>query len=180
MQVFISSSFPSLDLFMIAGSAKKGRAIETISACLSAKTFSAISGWLILFVVIKGIDTSPIIFLVTQLNAALGTIVPIVGILASCQPIPVLIIVAPAFSISLANNTVSSHVFPPSTKSSIESLKIRMKFSPTAFRVSLMISNGNLILFSKDPPHWSVLLLVFADTNSLIRYPSEPIISTPS
>ena len=99
----ISSGLPSLALFTKCGSANKGLAIETISACPSASIFSPISGVLIRFVVTRGIFTSPIILLVTQLNAPLGTMVAIVGILASCQPIPVLIMVTPAFSNSLAN-----------------------------------------------------------------------------
>jgi hypothetical protein len=44
-----------------------------------------------------GIETLPISFLVTQAKAARGTLVAIVGMRASCQPIPVLMIVAPAF-----------------------------------------------------------------------------------
>ena len=50
-----------------------------------------------LFVVQSGILISFFIFAVTQVKAPLGTIVAIVGILASCHPMPVLIIVAPAF-----------------------------------------------------------------------------------
>ena len=74
-----------------------------MSACPEASTCSAISGVLIRFDVINGIETEPFSFSVTHVNAARGTLVAIVGIRASCQPIPVLIIVAPAFSISLAS-----------------------------------------------------------------------------
>ena len=73
-----------------------------MSASPDAKTCSAISGVLIRLEVTKGMFTLPFNFLVTQVNAARGTLVAIVGIRASCQPIPVLIMVAPAFSISLA------------------------------------------------------------------------------
>ena len=103
MQVFISSGLPSIDFNTNSGSAKNGRAIETISALPSANTCSATSGILMRFVVIKGIFTSPIIFLVTQANPALGTTVPMVGTRDSCQPIPVLMIVAPAASMAFAN-----------------------------------------------------------------------------
>ena len=61
-------------------------------------------------VVTRGICTSPIKRLVTQANPARGTMVAMVGTLASCQPMPVLMIVAPACSISFASNTTSSQV----------------------------------------------------------------------
>ena len=54
------------------------------------------------FVVTSGSDTSFFMRLVIHVNAARGTDVEMVGTLASCQPIPVLISVAPAFSISFA------------------------------------------------------------------------------
>jgi xanthosine utilization system XapX-like protein len=50
-----------------------------------------------LLVVQRGMLISFFIFAVTHVNAPLGTIVAIVGILASCHPMPVLIIVAPAY-----------------------------------------------------------------------------------
>ena len=52
------------------------------------------------------------IFCVTQVNPALGTLVAIVGTRASCHPIPVLMMVAPAASMALASITISSHVLP--------------------------------------------------------------------
>ena len=85
---------------------------------------SATSGILILLVVTKGIFTSPIILFVTQAKPPLGTMDAIVGTLASCHPIPVFMIVAPAFSISFARTTTSSQVLPPSTRSNIESRNI--------------------------------------------------------
>ena len=42
------------------------------------------------------------------------------------------------------------------------------------------ISFGKRIRFSKDPPHSSVLLFVSEAINSLMRYPSDPMTSTPS
>ena len=46
-------------------------------------------------VVINGIDTAPFSLRVTQLKAPRGTGVAMVGMRASCQPIPVLMMVAP-------------------------------------------------------------------------------------
>ena len=143
--------------------------METISARPSARICSATSGILIRLVVTKGIFTSPFIFCVTHVKAALGTMVAIVGIRASCQPIPVLMILTPAFSNSFANNTTSSHVLPSGTKSNIESLNMRINSSPTLFLISLTISSGNFILFLYSPPHSSVRLLVFFAINWLIK-----------
>ncbi len=74
---------------MISGSAKNGRAILIISANPSSISLSAVTGELIRLVVQRGIEMLPRIFFVTQENAPRGTMVPIVGIRASCQPIPV-------------------------------------------------------------------------------------------
>ena len=93
----------------------------TISAHPSDSAASATAGIFIRFVVINGIDTSPINRFVTQVKPARGTIVAIVGILASCQPIPVLIIVAPLFSTWRASSTTSSHELPSEIRSSMES-----------------------------------------------------------
>ena len=72
-------------------------------------------------VVTSGMETAPMTFLVTQVYAPRGTEVAMVGMRASCQPMPVLMIVAPAASIALASVTTSSRVEPPGTRSSIES-----------------------------------------------------------
>ena len=80
-----------------SASASIGRAIEIIVSLSEDRTYSAISGVLIRLDVISGSFTSPFSFSVTQVNAARGTLVAMVGIRASCHPIPVLIIVAPAF-----------------------------------------------------------------------------------
>ncbi len=106
------------------------------------------SGIFILLDVIKGILISAFIFFVTQVNAALGTEVAIVGILDSCQPIPVFIIVAPAFSIALPNCTISSQELPFSTKSNIERRYIMINSFPTAALVSSTNLIGRRILFS--------------------------------
>ena len=95
-----------------------------------------------------GIETFPIIFFVTHAKAARGTEVAIVGILASCQPIPVFIIVAPTRSTSLASMTTSSWVEPLGIKSIIDSRKINIKSRPTASRIRATISIGNRIRFS--------------------------------
>ena len=165
IQVLICALSPCIALFTQSLSAKNGLAIDTISACPSIKICSAISGILIRLVATKGIFTSPLIFSVTQENAARGTIVAIVGIRDSCHPIPVLIIVAPAFSISFAKATTSSQLLPPSTKSNMDNLYIIIKCRPTFSRHALTISTGNFIRFSKLPPHSSFLWFVLGAIN---------------
>ena len=99
MQVLISSDFPAMDLVTKLASARNGRAMETISASPRAITASATSGVLIRLDVMTGIGISARNRALTQVKAARGTEVAMVGIRASCQPIPVLKIVAPAFAI---------------------------------------------------------------------------------
>ena len=65
-----------------------------------------------------GTDTSSRSRFVVHVQAPRGTWVMIVGTRASCQPMPVLITVAPACSTSRASSTTSSQVWPPSTRSS--------------------------------------------------------------
>ncbi len=60
-------------------------------------------------------------FSVTQANAPRGTWVAMVGMRASCQPMPVLIRVAPAASTARASVITSSREEPPGTRSSIDS-----------------------------------------------------------
>ena len=103
-----------------SGSASSGRAIETISASPDARMRSATSGMLMRFVVISGIFTAPLSRRVTHVNAARGTLVTMVGMRASCQPMPVLISDAPAASIFFASVAISSQLWPFSTRSSIE------------------------------------------------------------
>ena len=72
-----------------------------MSASPRANTCSPISGVLIRLDATTGIENSSLNLAVTQVKAARGTLVAMVGIFASCQPIPVLIMVAPAFSTAL-------------------------------------------------------------------------------
>ena len=59
-------------------------------------------------------------FSVTHAKAARGTLVAMVGMRASCQPMPVLMRVAPAASTAWASSTTSSNEEPPSTRSSMD------------------------------------------------------------
>ncbi len=93
MQVLISSARPLAALATKSGSASNGRAIDTRSASPAASTRSATAGSLIRLLVTSGTLTAPLSLRVTQVNAARGTIVAIVGMRASCQPMPVLMIV---------------------------------------------------------------------------------------
>ena len=121
MHVLISSARSSAALLTKSASARNGRAIDTMSASPRASTASAVAGSLMRLVVMSGMFTAPFRRRVTHVNAARGTIVAIVGMRASCQPMPVLMIVAPAASTACASATTSSHVLPPSTRSSIDS-----------------------------------------------------------
>ena len=184
IQVLISSSLLSRDFCNRYGSAKNGRAILTMSAECDDKILSAVVGWLIRFVATNGIVTTFASFnaLVVNANAPRGTDVAMVGTRASCHPIPVLMIVAPARSISCANSIHSSwNNNPFSTKSNNDKRNIMIKSLPTAARVCSMISMGNRARFCKDdPPYTSVRWFVWGDKNCDNKYPSLPIISTPS
>ena len=57
---------------------------------------------------------------VTQAKAARGTLVAIVGTRASCQPMPVLMMVAPAWAMATPNCRTSFQVLPPGTRSIID------------------------------------------------------------
>ena len=103
MQVLISSMRFSFALITQSESAKKGLAIEIKSAWFFSKISSATCGILIRLEVTNGMDTSPLSLCVTHEKLPLGTLVAMVGTLASCHPIPVLIMEAPACSISFAN-----------------------------------------------------------------------------
>ena len=94
--------------------------METMSASPSARTFSATAGVLIRLVVTSGMFTAPFSLRVTQLKPARGTMVAMVGMRASCQPMPVLIMLAPAASTAFAWATISSQALPSGTISSIE------------------------------------------------------------
>ena len=61
-----------------------------------------------------------------------------------------------------------------------EMRKIRMKSGPTAARTRRITSTGKRMRFSNGPPHRSVRRLVLLTRKVEIRYPAEPITSTPS
>ena len=79
-------------------SARNGLAIETKSASPFARTDSATSGIFILFDVITGTLTTFFKRFVTDVKAALGTIVAMVGTGLSCHEKWVETIDTPAFS----------------------------------------------------------------------------------
>ena len=82
---------------------------------------SASSGMLMRLVATSGSPTWGFSLAVTPAKAARGTEVAMVGTRASCQPMPVLMMVAPAASMALACITISSQPEPFSTSSSIDS-----------------------------------------------------------
>ena len=96
MHVLMRSASPALALLKKKGSARKGRAIETRSAWPPPRMVSAISGVLMRLVATSGTVTEPRSFCVTHAKPPRGTDVAIVGMRASCQPMPVLISDAPA------------------------------------------------------------------------------------
>src|SRR5690554_7616349 len=73
MQVLISSARSSAAFSTSSASARNGRAMETISASPSARTFSATSGILIRLVVTSGMLTSPFRWAVTLVKAPRST-----------------------------------------------------------------------------------------------------------
>ena len=93
----------------------------------------------------------------TLANAARGTDVTIVGTRASCQPMPVLNKVTPAFSKACATATTSSQLLPP-----LNEIKNRMAIHDDEFladssaRTRLTISTGKRMRFSIEPPQRSV------------------------
>ena len=130
---------------------------------------SAISGVLMRLDATTGTDTSGRSLPVTHEKAPRGTDVTIVGMRASCQPIPVLRIETPAASSFFARFTVSSQLCASSTRSSSEIRYITMKSLPTASRTCSTISTGNRMRFSADPPQRSERSLVRAVSIWLIR-----------
>ena len=104
-----------------------------------------------------GIDTLPINFSSPKRKPR-GTDVAIVGIRASCQPIPVLMIVAPA-----ADRLGQLHnlFMGGSIGDQINHRQaINNEIVPTAVRARRTISTGNRIRFSYEPPQRSVRLFV--------------------
>src|ERR1700682_1040231 len=82
MQVLISAARFCAALFTNSGSARKGRAIDTMSASPRAISVSAVAGSLMRLVVISGIATLLFMRRVTHANAARGTMVAMVGLRA--------------------------------------------------------------------------------------------------
>jgi hypothetical protein len=108
MQVLISAARPARGLVDEFGVGQQGARHDTMSAQPSASTCSATSGVLMRLLVMTGI-VMPSARLsahlwVTQAKAARGTLVAMVGMRASCQPMPVLMSVAPAAAIALASS----------------------------------------------------------------------------
>ncbi len=169
MQVLISSARPLAALATNCGSARNGRAIDTMSASPRAMIASASAGMLMRFDATTGIVTSRRKRPATLANAARGTEVTMVGTRASCQPKPVLRIVTPACSSAFATVTTSSQVLPPSTRSSSEWRYMMMKSGPTLARMRWTISTGRRMRFSMLPPQRSVRWLVRAHRNWLSR-----------
>jgi hypothetical protein len=98
-------------------SARKGRAIDTMSASPRARIASATAGSLIRLVVTSGIDTAPFSLRVTQQRAARyrGD-----GGNARLVPADAGIDNRPAASIAFASSVTSASVLPPLTRSSID------------------------------------------------------------
>ena len=97
-----------------------------MSAWPSASTCSATSGVLMRLLAISGVwmpsaANSAFILWVSQAKAARGTLVAMVGTRASCQPMPVLIRLAPPRATALPRVTTSSQLLPPGTRSIMDS-----------------------------------------------------------
>ena len=121
----MSCGRPARALATKKGSASSGRARLTRSALPCASRPSATSGVLMRLLVTSGIckpwaRSVSRIFCVTQAKAPRGTLVAIVGTRASCQPMPVLRMVAPACVMAWASVTASSQVPPSGTRSSMD------------------------------------------------------------
>ena len=124
---------------------------------------------LIRFDVMTGIETSLRTRAVTDVKAARGTMVAMVGTADSCHVKWVEMTDAPAFSNSRASRATSSQLMPPSSISMPAIRKIMMKSSPTAARHRRTTSSANRMRFSYDPPYSSVRIFVFSTRNVEIR-----------
>ena len=118
--MLIPARSPAFALFANSASASSARASETMSASPRARISSPTSGALIRLEAITGICTASFRRRVAQAKPPRGTACEMVGMRASCQPMPVLSSDAPADSIPLASCTISSPERPPSTSSSAE------------------------------------------------------------
>ena len=79
---------PAFALLANSASASIGRASETMSASPRAMISSASSGALIRFEAMSGMPTASFTCRVAQANAPRGTACAMVGMRASCQPMP--------------------------------------------------------------------------------------------
>jgi hypothetical protein len=116
----------------------------------------------------SGIRTAPLSRRVTHANAPRGTIVAMVGMRASCQPMPVLMIVAPARS------TPARARPPRPTCCRLDQVEHRQavdddEVAPDRFARAAHDLDGKRMRFSKAPPHSSSRWFVRGATNWLIR-----------
>ena len=93
----------------------------------------------------------------------------IVGMRASCQPMPVLMMSAPAASMTCACSTTSPQPLPSSTRSSMLRRYMMAKSGPQAWRMRATISSGKRTRLANAPPHSSVRWLVRRTRNWLMR-----------
>jgi hypothetical protein len=143
MHGFISSVLPLCALITNSGSARNGRAIETISASPFSRRFSATAGILIRFDATTGIVTTCLRRRAANANAARGTEVAMVGTIDSCQPTPTSNKSTPACSKFFAYRSISSPVRPPSTRSIAEIRNMIGNSMPSRALVRRTISSGN-------------------------------------
>ena len=169
MHTLISSARPSRALLANSGSASIGRAIDTRSASPAARIASATSGVLMRFDAMTGILTASLSRRAANAQAARGTFCAIVGTRASCQPIPWLMMSAPAASTAFASATISSAVSPPCTRSMEETRNTIRKSRPTLARTAFVVSTASRSRFSRLPPQPSVRSLLRGAVNSLMR-----------
>ena len=169
MHVLISSGRFSRALDTKDGSARNGRARHTRSASPRSITASPISGVLMRLTAATGISRCSRSARLTHVKPAGGTLVAIVGIRASCQPMPVLTIDAPADSTSRPSASTCSNSWASGTRSRAESRYITRKSGPATSRTRRTTSTAKRRRASGEPPQRSVRWLVCATRNSLIR-----------
>ena len=95
--------------------------------------------------------------------------VAIVGMRASCQPMPVLRMETPAASSACASATTSGQSEPAFTRSSIERRKIMMKSGAVAARIPSTMRSARRVRLSKLPPQASVRVFTCLARNWLSR-----------
>ena len=165
----MAAAAPALAFATKSASARNGLANDTMSPKPCAKTLSATSGVLRRLETTTGISTASLMRRVSATKAARGTAWAMVGIGASCQPMPLLIMSTPAASSSRANTKASSAGCALSTRSSTDKRNMITKSSPTSARVRCTTSKGRRMRFSDEPPHSSSRRLVRGARNSVSR-----------